>query len=158
VTREGIRVDHITYYSDALRPWIAARDSLGSFLIRRDPRDLSRIFVLDPEDGIYVEAPCARQERPSISLFEHRQAVAQLKAAGRARVDEEAIFRAVAQQREIAQGAAARSRAARRRLARIRKLSLDPAAPRTAPAIEGSSDPSEDDVFPVTRLYPVTRW
>jgi putative transposase len=158
VTREGIRIDHITYYSDALRPWIAARDSLGSFVIRRDPRDLSRIFVLDPEDGTYVEAPCARQERPSISLFEHRQAVAQLKAAGRAQVDEEAIFQAVAQQREIAQGAAMRSRAARRRLARIRRLSLDPVAPRTVPAITSAPDPSDDDVFPVTRLYPVTRW
>jgi putative transposase len=158
VTREGIRVDHITYYSDALRPWIAARDSLGSFLIRRDPRDLSRIFVLDPENGTYVEAPCARQERPSISLFEHRQAVAQLKAAGRAQVDEEAIFQAVAQQREIAGRAAARSRAARRRLARIRRLSSDHVAPRTVPAITSTPDPSEDKVFPVTRLYPVMRW
>ncbi len=67
VTREGVRVDHISYYSEALRPWIADRASLGSFLIRRDPRDLSRVFVLDPEGGVYVEAPCARQERPSIA-------------------------------------------------------------------------------------------
>lgn len=158
VTREGVRVDHITYYSDALRPWIAARDSLGSFLIRRDPRDLSRIFVLDPEDGTYIEVPCAQQERPSISLFEHRQAVARLKAAGRSQVDEEAIFQAVAQQREIAGAAAARSRAARRRLARIRRLSLDPVTPRTVSAIASAPDPSKDEVFPVTRLYPVMRW
>jgi putative transposase len=114
--------------------------------------------VLDPENGTYVEAPCARQERPSISLFEHRQAVAQLKAAGRAQVDEEAIFQAVTQQREIAERAAARSRAARRRLARIRRLSLEHAAPRTAPAITSAPDPGEDEVFPVTQLYPVTRW
>ena len=158
VTREGIRIDHITYYTDALRPWIAARDSLGSFLIRRDPRDLSRIFVLDPENSGYVEVPCARQERPSISLFEHRQAVARLKATGRAHVDEEAIFQAVAQQREIAGRAAAHSRAARRRLARIRKLSLDHAGPWTVPAITSAPDPSDDDVLPITQLYPVTRW
>jgi putative transposase len=84
--------------------------------------------------------------------------VARLKAAGRALVDEEAIFQAVAQQREIAGRAAARSRAARRRLARIRKLSLDPVTPRTVPAITSAPDPSDDDVFPVTRLDPVTRW
>jgi len=163
VTRQGVRVDHIIYYSDALRPWIAARDSLGSFLIRRDPRDLSRIFVLDPDNGLYVEAPCARQERPGISLFEHRQAVAQLKAAGRAQVNEEAIFQAVAKQREIAQAAAARSRAARRRLARIKRISPGAGAgvaSRILSVVKSAPDRTdeEDAVISVPQLYPVVPW
>ena len=158
VTREGIRVDHISYYSDALRPWIAARDDLGSFMIRRDPRDLSRVYVLDREDGAYIEVPCARQERPSITLFEHRQGVAQIKADGRAQVDEDAIFRAVAAQREITRLAAAKTRSARRRLARG---DAAPVWPEPGPASRGhvtTTPEVEDAVVPVGRLYPVTTW
>lgn len=158
VTREGIRVDHIHYYSKALRPWIAAREGLGSFLVRRDPRDLSRVFVLDPEDGAYVEVPCARQERPSISLFEHRQAVAQLKADGRAEVDEEAIFQAVDTQRRIVQAAATRSRSARRRVARAADaLTASPPRPAGEAPASGVPEP-EDALVRVSRLYPVTPW
>lgn len=157
VTREGVRVDHITYYSEALRPWIAARESLGPFLIRRDPRDLSRLFVHDPDDGTYIETPCARQERPSISLFEHRQAVAKLKADGRGQVDEEGIFRAVAAQRALAQAAAARTRSARRRFARTGQSLAEASAPPISPAAAGS--PGVDDgVIPVAQLYRVTPW
>lgn len=166
VTREGIRVDHITYYSDALRPWIVARESLRPVLIRRDPRDLSHIFVLDPVDQAYVDVPCARLERPSITLFEHRQAVAQIKADGLARVDEETIFRAVAGQREIAKAAAARTRSARRRLARVTQMLAEPLsmAPSRTPTDDAWSADIDDrggggaDVIAVPRLYPVTRW
>jgi len=48
ITRTGFRIDHVQYFSDALKPWIAGRDQLGRFVIRRDPRDISRIWVLDP--------------------------------------------------------------------------------------------------------------
>ena len=118
VTREGIVCDHIAYYSDALRPLVARRDRLGLALVRRDPRDLSRVWVLDAEGGAYVEVPCSRQERPAISLHEHRLAVAHLRAQGRAAVDEDAIFRAVQQQREDVQRAAQQTRSARKQLAR----------------------------------------
>jgi hypothetical protein len=46
LTRTGFVIDHIHYYADALKPWIARRDRLPAFLIRRDPRDISRIWVL----------------------------------------------------------------------------------------------------------------
>ncbi len=101
VTSEGIVCDHIAYYNAALRPLVARRDRLCPVLVRRDPRDLSRVWVLDPDGGSYVEVPCSRQERPAISLHEHRLAVAHLRARGRAQVDEDAIFRAVQQQREV---------------------------------------------------------
>lgn len=152
VTREGFRIDHIGYFSNAMHPWIAERDRLGLFLIRRDPRDLSRIFALDPVGQFYVDIPCARLGRPSITLFEHRQAVARLRADGRSHVDEDSIFRAVAAQRELAREAAARTRSARRRLART-------AGHRHPPIHEpaeqgGQAEPS----IVVDALYPATRW
>jgi putative transposase len=41
--RAGFVIDHVGYFSDALKPWIARRDRLDRFVIRRDPRDISRI-------------------------------------------------------------------------------------------------------------------
>lgn len=49
VTRSGFVVDHVQYYCDALKPWIAQREQLGRFVLRRDPRDISRIWALDPD-------------------------------------------------------------------------------------------------------------
>ena len=41
--RDGFTVDHIRYFSNALKPWIASRDARveGPMVLRRDPRDLS---------------------------------------------------------------------------------------------------------------------
>ena len=43
--RDGFMLDHIAYYSNALRPLISEREKYGKFLIRRDPRDLSRVYA-----------------------------------------------------------------------------------------------------------------
>jgi hypothetical protein len=47
LTRSGFVVDHVQYYRDALKPWIARRGQLGRFMLRRDPRDISRISGAD---------------------------------------------------------------------------------------------------------------
>ncbi len=162
VTREGIVCDHIAYYADALRPLVARRDQLGPVLVRRDPRDLSRVWVLDAEGGAYVEVPCSRQGRPAISLHEHRLAVAHLRAQGQAQVDEDAIFRAVQQQRGIIQDAAERTRSARRQIARtadaargapLRKSSTAPVPPNAAAGAAGDAG-AVFDLEP----YPAERW
>jgi len=163
VTREGIVADHIAYYADVLRPFVASRDRLGPVLVRRDPRDLSRVWVLDPEGGAYVEVPCSRQERPAISLHEHRLAVASLRAQGRAQVDEDAIFRVVARQREIVHEAAERTRSARKQLARTadaargappRTRPVEPTMLAAAPETAAVPDSAVFDLEP----YPAERW
>jgi putative transposase len=119
IQRHGFVLDHIRYYSNALRPWIARRDRLERFIIRRDPRDISRIFVLDPDGEAYLEVPYQMLNRPAVTLWEHRESVRRLQQEGRAKVDEAAIFRTIEQMREITQRAAARTKAARRRQVRI---------------------------------------
>ncbi len=162
VTRAGIVADHIAYYSDALRPLVAQRDDLGPVLVRRDPRDLSRVWVLDPKGSAYVEVPCSRQGRPAISLHEHRLAVAHLRAQGRAQVDEDAIFRAVEVQRGIVKEAAQRTRSARKQAARTADAARgSPArggavAPLLPPAGAGAAGDAGTacDLEP----YPAERW
>ena len=80
--RHGFMLDHITYYSNALSPMIANRKKYGPFIIRRDPRDISHIYILDPESHSYLEIPYRMLSRPTVTLWEHRQALNFLREKG----------------------------------------------------------------------------
>jgi len=114
LSRSGFVIDHVQYYSDALKPWIARRDQLERFVLRRDPRDISRIWALDPEGGAYLEVPYRTLSRSPISVWEQRAAVAGLRERGRAQVDETALFEMVEQMRVITEAASDTTRRARR--------------------------------------------
>jgi putative transposase len=147
IQRHGFVLDHIQYYSNALRPWIAERDRLEPFLIRRDPRDLSRIFVLDPERQAYVEISYRMLNRPAMTLWEHHESVRRIKQEGRAKVDEAAIFRTLDKMREVTQTAQARTKAARRRQARLEGARA--ATTRTwSPAPDASPAPTAAEPLP----------
>lgn len=133
LTRTGFVIDHVQYYSDALKPWIARRDRLGKFVLRRDPRDISRIWVLDPDGGVYIEVPYRTLSRPPISVWEQQAAVARLREQGRAEVDEQALFAMVEQMRQITDTAAATTRKARRDRERRSAVAVEPGPPQTTP-------------------------
>ena len=114
VTRVGFVIDHITYFGDVLKPWISRRDRLERFIIRRDPRDLSRIWVLDPETKLYFDIPYSSISRPPVTLWEQRKAVENLRKRGREQVDEASIFRMIEEMREITEGAVKERKRARR--------------------------------------------
>ncbi|MFR9774034.1 Mu transposase C-terminal domain-containing protein [Nocardia sp. SC052] len=114
LTRSGFRLDHVQYYCDALKPLIVRRELLGKFVLRRDPRDISRIWALHPDTGEYLEVPYRTWSRPAISVWEQTAAVARLREQGRAEVDENALFAMVEQMRHITDTATAASRKARR--------------------------------------------
>ena len=114
LTRTGFLVDHVQYYSDGLKPWIARRERLEKFVLRRDPRDISRIWALDPDGDFYVHVPYRTLSRPPVSAWEQRAAIARLRELGRDQMDENALFAMVEQMRQITDSAAAKTRRARR--------------------------------------------
>jgi putative transposase len=120
--RDGVVIDHIHYFSDALKPWIESALEPRRVMIRRDPRDLSHIHVLDPNDGGYLEVPYRELSRPPITLWEHRLARARLRQRRRGELDEGALFAAVEEMRAIEAGAKVATRSARRN--RARRLGL----------------------------------
>lgn len=137
LTRTGFVIDHVRYFCDALKPWIARRDTLDRFVLRRDPRDLSRIWVLEPEGGSYLVVPYRTVSYPPVSVWEHRAALGRLRAEGRAQVNEEAVFRMVEQMRTITDTAQASTRKARRDTERRRH---DPTGLETPPGLEPPTD------------------
>jgi putative transposase len=119
--RDGFMLDHITYYSNTLRPLIAERERYGKFLIRRDPRDLSRIYVDLPDQQGYLEVSYRILSHPAISLFEHRIALKRLKDAGKQHVQESVLFKAIDEARSIVNTAASTTRSVRRNRTRIQE-------------------------------------
>lgn len=153
LTRTGFVIDHIQYFSNALKPWIARRETLGQFVIRRDPRDLSRVWVLDPDSGGgYIEVPYRTMSHPAVTLWEHRAAVTRLREHGRAQIDEHALFSMIDKMREITTSAQKDTRRARRNRSRRAHLSsvvTSPNAmgpPELGPGTDDVSVPIFDDI------------
>lgn len=116
--RDGLVVDHVHYFCDALKPWIERTTEPQRVLIRRDPRDLSRIYVLDLDEGDYLEVPYRELSRHPVSLWEHRLARARLRQLQRSELDEGKLFAAIEEMRAIEAEAKASTRATRRNRAR----------------------------------------
>ena len=146
IQRHGFVIDRIGYYASALTPWIAGRDRCESFLIRHDPRDLSRIWVLDPKRHVYLEVPYRTISRPPITAWEQRAATKRLREAGRAKIDEQAIFSAVEQMRAITENAVRSSRTARR--SHLRRAHLGASVPPVIPTLVIDTEPMSTDVAP----------
>jgi putative transposase len=120
VRRDGVFLHSIGYWSDVLRTWIGERERM---IVRYDPRDLSRIYLLAP-DGRYYDLSYSDLRRRPISLWEHRLALKRLRQEGRTEVDEEAIFAAIDAMRGIAESASAKSKKARRQRERQQRLEV----------------------------------
>ena len=119
--RDGFMLDHITYYSNTLCPLIAERERYGKFLIRRDPRDLSRIYVDLPEQQGYLEVSYRILSHPAISLFEHRIALKRLKDTSKQHIQEGALFKAIDEARSVVKTAVSTTRSVRRNRTRIQE-------------------------------------
>jgi len=112
--RHGFMIDHITYNSPALSAFIGERKKYKRFLIRRDPRNLSQVYVLEPHSHRYLSIPYRTLSRPTITLWEHKKAVKWLHEKGMYRMNETLIFQAIEKMREIIKVASHKTASARR--------------------------------------------
>jgi putative transposase len=123
VQQYGIQIDNISYYDPVLDPYISAVNTDNpkvkrEFLVRRDPRDISKVYFLDPKDGRYTALPYRNIGYPAMSAWELREVQARLKAEGRRGVDENLIFEALERMRSKVEEAKQKSKAARRQATR----------------------------------------
>lgn len=132
----GVTIDGMSYYAEALRPWINASDSDNpkqkrEFIFRRDPRDISYIWFFDPLIKSYYKIPCADQAMPSVSIWEYDQAKAFLKSQGIKSVNEHRVLLAITELRSKVDESKSRSKQARRTAQRRveHEKNISPAAP-----------------------------
>lgn len=110
VQREGIVWHYVHYYSEALNSLVLDGKK---YVIRRDPRDISRVYIWDPKAERYNVVPYRNYAHPAVSIWEWRAAVAEEKAKGVAVISEKNIFANVERRRQIVDGGLAKSAAAR---------------------------------------------
>lgn len=87
IQKNGITIDYITYFSETLRKWIVPAQykklnknlKSNNVLCRRDPRDISKIYVYDVDIDNYIEVPYADIKRPAMDLKELRQSINEAK-------------------------------------------------------------------------------
>ena len=156
IRRDGVALHSIAYWADVLSTWIGHPEPM---IIRYDPRDLSRIYLLGP-DRTYYDLSYRDLRRPPISLWEHRLASKRLREDGRALVDETAIFRTIETMRTIADDAVLASKTARRQRERRLRVATS-GRPELLPV-----EPDEADTFreiskklqPHERMFTVEEW
>lgn len=119
VQEYGVLIDYIYYNDDVLRSRIHEMDidnprQARKFIFRRDPHDVSVIYFWDPDLKTYREIPTAHRGRPPVSMWEVSTVVRELRAKGKAEVDENLIYEGIDEMREIERSAAEKTRSARR--------------------------------------------
>jgi putative transposase len=160
IRRDGISLCKIQYWSDVLRTWIGESERM---IVRYDPRDLSRIYLLAP-DGQYYDLHYRDLRRAPITLWEHRLALKRLREEGNSHVDEAAIFRTIEKMRAIVDEATLATKTARRQ--RERRLRLIPggrvdSAPDASAAVQAApvdEDNNQSTVQPWENMLPVEEW
>jgi putative transposase len=120
-------IDEIQYYDDVLKPWIHSldrRETSGKrkqkFIVRRDPRDISRIYFYDPDLKQYFEIPYRNTAHPPMSVWELREVRRKLKEEGHKSVNEDLIFDAYNRLRALEAEAVRETKKARRAAQRRR--------------------------------------
>lgn len=88
VQKNGITIDYITYFSETLRKYIIPSqykklkpDLINEVECRRDPRDISKIYVYDEDIKDYIIVPYADIRKPAMNLTELRKSISEAKKA-----------------------------------------------------------------------------
>jgi len=147
VQRYGIQWDNIFYYDPILDSYINSclpdQESKQKFIVRRDPRDISKIQFYDPATMLYTPLPYRNIGYPAISLFELKEIRKQLTEEGIRDIDESLIFERLERSRKRVAAAVAKSKTARRVQARSHPSAKG--QPASAPAAPPSTAQASKD-------------
>lgn len=156
VQQYGIQIDNICYYDPVLEPYINSVDPKNpkakrEFLVRRDPRDISKVYFFDPADNRYIPLHYGNIGRPAMSLWELKEVQKILAAEGKRNIDENMIFETLGRMRERIEDAKQKTKSARRQATRTPKPPKAPVPTLISTvatrAIEGDEYLADDDPF-----------
>ena len=145
IQRDGIHFHKIRYWDNVLSPWAGRLKK--PLLVKYDPRNLSRVYVRDP-NGKHWPVPYADLRQPPIALWELEAARKRLRESGKSDPTERALFANILEQRRIVKEAISQSQQRRR------KERTPPAEIRPMVAEPAKAAQKRDDLQP----FPVEIW
>ena len=155
IQRDGIRLDHIQYFSPALHVLFIEALTQKKYLkvkIKRDPRDISSIKVLDEFRKEWLVVPYRDIRHPSISLWKWQAAQVELKKS-RTPNSETTLFNTYRRMEEIVEQEKSNTRSARRK----RQRSADAKKTKTPLRIVGNANNENelagDNFVPIEQVY-----
>jgi putative transposase len=146
VRRDGIHLWNLRYWDNVLSPWAGRLEH--PLLVKYDPRNLSRIYVRDP-DGRHWPVPYADLGRPPIALWELEEANRRIRKNNRGVPNPETVFESILEQRLLVQKAEKLSKEVRRREKTPATASTASISPEVA-----ASTSSTNEIRP----FPVELW
>jgi len=146
VRRDGIHFHRIRYWDNVLSPWAGRLKE--PLWIKFDPRNLSRIYVQDP-NGKHWPVPYADLRQPPIALWELMEARKTLRQSGNAGPTEQALFANILQQRRLVKESMSQSQQRRRKERTPLVVEIQHAG-----ADHGHTPEARDNLQP----YPVEIW
>jgi putative transposase len=148
----GIIWDKITYFSDVLRKYINSRDTESGklrakrkFIVKRDQRDISKLYFLDPETKRYFDIPYRDVTGPTMSIWEYREVVTKLENENKENIDEEAIFQGIREMRAIVAKSKDATIKARKNHARKVKMSRETKIQTSEPPVDDSNKTTKSE-------------
>ncbi len=136
IQRTGVEIDNVRYFGPEFQRWIGSREEGKTrsrlFSFARDPRDISRIYFLEPDENEYREIPYLDTSRGPISLWELRSANEKLKEEGRRGINEHLLFEKHCELLDRARSTMKKTKAARRKMQTERKRAVPAKAEETA--------------------------
>ena len=117
IQRDGVVLDRIKYFHDCLRRWVNVKDENGenrTYVFRRDPRDISKLYFFDPEIQDHFAIPYRDFRRPPMTIWDLKASKKYLSEKGVDNPDEHQIFQAREKMRAIESAAADKTKSVRK--------------------------------------------
>lgn len=128
VQRGGVQINKISYYGQVLNKWINTHEKDGKtkrkFKFKQDPRDISKLYFLDPDVNQYFEIPYLDIGHPKMSKWEYNTIIAKLKDNLKP-VNEHNIFEGYKMMRKLEEQSKHETKTARKRNERESKMKRD---------------------------------
>ena len=163
IQKDGISFENIKYYHDILRKYIRIEDNNGkkrkTFVVRFDPRDISKIYFYEPELKMYFPVPYRNMGNPCVSIWDIREAKRYLKKEGLKDYDENRLFQALKKLKQIETESFEKTKSVRRKLSSNNhhkdkmkleiknQLKLDPSYKKAEEKLSDTAEPGTEKVL-----------
>ncbi|OZA14962.1 MAG: transposase [Rhodobacterales bacterium 17-64-5] len=154
ISTQGVSLFAIDYFEKWLGPLVARRDRLAPLDMCYDPRDISRIYIADPDTRVW--RPVGRRDGVTmpVTLWQHEADRTRQRESTQLPVQDKTILR-----REIAATVAvAKSKKAHlREMTRARHAAGEKKPYQDAETVSGTANPGPEPDRP-RRVFPVETW